>query len=203
MVACTWCPGYGAPLWDDGPLAKGNDWILVFQASVVIQRMQPSLPDSSAAYTTVAVQLLHGKNTATVRKTAHVLQGQCGCQRQWNSIKVCLCLPLVAGRISPSALSRSELKSVRVFLAQRGWGRGQWCHRTKGSSALNFPHHWTCTPCTDLHCSPHAEKQTIKNNQHRNQTYSTCQYGWICFTVERVCGFPCYSMVGNWFILTW
>lgn len=63
VVARARCPGYGAPLGDNGRLTEGNDGVLVFQASVVIQRMQPSLPDAAAAdggaSASITVQVLH------------------------------------------------------------------------------------------------------------------------------------------------
>lgn len=61
VVARARCPGYGPPLGDNGRLTEGNDGVLVFQAAVVIQRMQPSFPDSTAATAAaapIAVQLL-------------------------------------------------------------------------------------------------------------------------------------------------
>lgn len=68
VVARARCPGYGTPLGDNGRLTEGNDGVLVFQAPVVIQRMQPSLPDAAAAAADAAasacvtVQLLkHGR----------------------------------------------------------------------------------------------------------------------------------------------
>ena len=54
VVACAGRPGYGPPLGDNGRLAKGDDGVLVFQASVVIQRGQPSFPVTSG----LSVQLL-------------------------------------------------------------------------------------------------------------------------------------------------
>ncbi len=71
VIARARCPGYGTPFGDNGPLTKGNDRVLVFQAPVVIQ-VQPPLPDTTttnaAASTSVTVQLLHEKNN--VRKRA-------------------------------------------------------------------------------------------------------------------------------------
>lgn len=76
VVARASRPGYGPPLGDDGRLTEGNDRVLVFQAPVVIQRMQPSLPDgtpanASAAAASVTVQLLRERNVEAVRKRAH------------------------------------------------------------------------------------------------------------------------------------
>lgn len=73
VVACARRPGYGTPLGDNGPLTEGNDRVLIFQAPVVIQRMQPSLPDTTAANTptstSITVQLLHERNVESVRRT--------------------------------------------------------------------------------------------------------------------------------------
>lgn len=80
VVARARCPGYGTPLGDNGRLTEGNDGVLVFQAPVVIQRMQPSLPDAAAANAAattaaasacVTVQLLRERNVDAVRKRAH------------------------------------------------------------------------------------------------------------------------------------
>lgn len=75
VVACARRPGYGTPLGDNGPLTEGNDRVLIFQAPVVIQRMQPSLPDTTAANTptsaSITVQLLHERNMEAVRRTLY------------------------------------------------------------------------------------------------------------------------------------
>lgn len=67
MVARARRPGYGAPLGDDGRLAEGDDGVFVLQAPVVVERVQPSLPNaataSSASSASVTVQLLSERNT--------------------------------------------------------------------------------------------------------------------------------------------
>lgn len=63
MVPCAGRPGYGPPLGDNGRLAEGDDGVLVFQASVVIQRGQPPFPATAG----VTVQLL-SEETQGVRE---------------------------------------------------------------------------------------------------------------------------------------
>lgn len=64
MVARARRPGYGAPLGDDGRLAEGDDGVLVLQAPVVVERVQPSLPNTATASSaSVTVQLLSETNT--------------------------------------------------------------------------------------------------------------------------------------------
>lgn len=58
VVPCAGRPGYGPPLGDNGRLAEGDDGVLVFQASVVIQRGQPSFPAHAHAALTSALATL-------------------------------------------------------------------------------------------------------------------------------------------------
>lgn len=98
MVARARRPGYGAPLGDDGRLAEGNDGVLVLQAPVVVQRVQPSLPDTATASSaSVTVQLLSERNTVGGKSPrSHSADAEFVSRRDSSVLEV-----------SPSALSRS------------------------------------------------------------------------------------------------
>lgn len=86
VVACAGRPGNGPPLRDNGPLTKGNDRVFVFQATVVIQRMQPSLPDAAISDATtsafVTIQLLRGENMHILKRSHTSVHSQKFCVLQ-------------------------------------------------------------------------------------------------------------------------
>lgn len=150
VVSCAGRSRNCPPLGNNRALAEGNNGILVFQAAAVIQGRQPSLPNPVNATTSSfgIVQLLRGKHKQIKDK-----------KKGMNSFTDALEAFLL------SVPSRNEPVRVLDFQAQRGSGRVQQCHRTRESSEPDSLHFWICTPHTDLHHLPHAERQT-KQEKH-------------------------------------